>query len=228
MKNSSVVLLSGGLDSTVNLYAAKASGSVRLALTFDYGQKAAQKEIAAAKEITKECGVELKVIELPWFKSLGQSALNHADRQIPTGKNVAIDNVNISHATAKAVWVPNRNGLFLNIAACFAESLSAEIIVPGFNREEAVTFPDNSLDFIRSARKTFSYSTANKIDVQCYTISMGKTEIVELGKQLRVPFQKIWPCYQDLEKWCGVCESCQRSKRAFQVARVDLAGLYLK
>ena len=228
MKNSSVVLLSGGLDSTVNFYAAMAEGMVRLALTFDYGQKAAQKEIASAREITKEYGVEHKVVELPWFKTLGQSALNQPDRTIPTGKSVSIDNIDISQTTAKAVWVPNRNGLFLNIAACYAESYKADTIVPGFNREEAVTFPDNSLDFIRATRKTFSFSTANKVDIQCYTISMGKTEIVELGKKMHVPFHKIWPCYQDLEKWCGVCESCQRSKRAFRAAKVDHVGFFLK
>ncbi len=102
------------------------------------------------------------------------------------------------------------------------------MIVPGFNREEAVTFPDNSLDFIRATRKAFAYSTASKVDVQCYTINMSKTEIVDLGRKLQVPFNNIWPCYFNYDKWCGECESCLRAKRAFQLTKVDVSQLFLK
>lgn len=228
MKNGSIVLLSAGLDSTVNFYAALQESNVKLAITFDYGQKAALKEIQCAENLTKINGVNHKVIELPWFKSLGNSALNQNHQQIPKGRQVSIDNVDISNRTAKAVWVPNRNGLFLNIAACFAESLKAEVIVPGFNREEAITFPDNSLDFIRTTRKAFGFSTANHVDVQCYTITMSKAEIVDLGKKLQVPFEKIWPCYLDGEKWCGECESCLRAKRAFSLGKVKLLSQFEK
>ena len=200
MKNGAVVLLSGGLDSTVNLYAAVKESNVRMAITFDYGQKAAAKEIAVSENLAALCGVPHTVIDLPWFKSLGASALNQSGSSIPKISSTSLDNTDITSRSAKAVWVPNRNGLFLNIAACYAESLMAEYIVPGFNREEAVTFPDNSLDFIRAMRKSFSYSTANHVDVQCYTITMSKIEIVELGKKLGVPFEKIWPCYHDHDR----------------------------
>lgn len=227
-KKDSVVLLSAGLDSTVNFYSALVETNVKLAITFNYGQRAAQKEIECAQAIAKEKNVTHVVIDLPWLKDLGKSALTHETNIMPTGKSVSIDNPQISEATARSVWVPNRNGVFLNIAASFAESMNAEMIVPGFNREEAATFPDNSLDFIRSVRKAFVYSTSTKVDVQCYTIAMSKVEIVELGKKLNVPFEKIWPCYQAKEKWCGECESCLRTKRAFTVQRLDFKNLFLK
>lgn len=225
MRKSSVVLLSAGLDSTVNFYAAMNETEVKLALTFDYGQKAAPKEIERSKTIANLLGVPHKVVELPWLKDLGASALTQDRMAIPAGKS-ALDNPNMSVQTAKAVWVPNRNGVFLNIAASFAESLHAQLVVPGFNREEAATFPDNSLDFIRSTRKAFSYSTANHVDVQCYTIAMAKNEIVDLGKKMRVPFESIWPCYQAHVRWCGECESCERSKRAFKMAGLDFNYLF--
>lgn len=227
-KKDSVVLLSGGLDSSVNFYAALNDSNVVLALTFNYGQKAAAKEIASAKRMADEKKVPHQVVDLAWFKDLGKSSLTHDNLSVPTGKNVAIDNVKVSEATAKAVWVPNRNAVFLSIAASFAESLSADVIVPGFNLEEATTFPDNSLDFIRSMRKSFGYSTANKVDIQCYTIAMSKIEVVDLGKKLLVPLEKTWPCYQAKERWCGECESCKRSKRAFLAARLDFKHLYEK
>lgn len=227
-KKASVVLLSAGLDSTVNFFAALNDTDVALALTFNYGQKAAAKEIACAKRIADEKKVKHLVIDLPWLKELGHSSLTDDKVAVPVGRAVVIDNEKVSAATAKAVWVPNRNGVFLNIAASFAESISAETIVPGFNREEAAAFPDNSLDYIRAMRKSFSFSTANKVDIQCYTIAMSKIEIVDLGKKLLVPFEKIWPCYQAKDKWCGECESCKRSKRAFMAARLDLKPLFEK
>ncbi len=225
-KKSSVVLLSAGLDSTVNLYAALRETDVNLAITFHYGQKAAEKEIQQSKMIALGAKVPHVVVDLPWLKKLGHSSLTHDDGVVPTGSLVAIENKKISEKTAKSVWVPNRNGVFLNVAAAYAENLNADMLVPGFNAEEAATFPDNSFDFIRATRKAFTFSTANQIDVQCYTISMSKIEIVELGKKMLVPFQMTWPCYLAEDKWCGACESCQRAKRAFKLGHVDLAGQF--
>lgn len=227
-KKKSVILLSAGLDSTVNFYAALNETQVSLALTFNYGQKAAEKEISCARNLAEEYRIEHIVVDLPWLKGLGKSALTHDQLAIPTGKNISFDSEQKSQDSAKAVWVPNRNGVFLNIAASYAESRMAEIIVPGFNSEEAVTFPDNSLDYIRALRKSFTYSTYTKVDIQCYTIAMNKIEIVDLGIKLKVPFEKIWPCYQAKSLWCGDCESCKRAKRAFIAAKLEYKHLFEK
>lgn len=222
-----VVLLSSGLDSTVNLYAAQAQGEVVLALTFDYGQRAAEKEIAAAKAITHRLKIPHRVLELPFFKDLGKSSLLDASLELPTGDKVSIDDKNTSEKSAQSVWVPNRNGIFLNIAAGFAESLRADAVIPGFNQEEAATFPDNSKAFLQALTASFGYSTANHVKVECFTTEMVKVQIVEAGKKWGVDWSLMWPCYQSLAKWCGECESCQRSKRAFKAAHVDTADLFL-
>lgn len=223
-----VVLLSSGLDSTVNLYTAQTQGQVVLALTFDYGQRAAAREIAAAKKICQQLKIPHRVLELPFFKDFGKSSLVDASLSIPTGSEVSIDDKKTSEKTAKSVWVPNRNGIFLNIAAGFAESLGADAVVPGFNQEEAATFPDNSKDFLQALTKSLDYSTANHVRVECFTTEMVKVQIVEVGKKLGVDWSLMWPCYQSFEKWCGECESCQRSKRALKAAHVPTATLFLK
>lgn len=225
MKKKSVVLLSGGLDSSVNLAAALRDSEVDLVLTFDYGQKAAKKEIESSQKLTQFYKLKHKILELPWFKEF-HSGLIDANAAIPTGNQVAVDDIVVSQKTAKAVWVPNRNGIFLNIAAGFAESIGAHFVVPGFNKEEAATFPDNSFDFIRALRKSFAYSTGNHVDVHSYTIQMDKSEIVRLGRDMKLPFEMIWPCYLSKNLWCGQCESCQRAKRAFLHAHVDVSKLF--
>jgi 7-cyano-7-deazaguanine synthase len=222
----SVVCLSGGLDSTVNLFAAHKMTEVVCAVTFNYGQKAAEKEIAASKALAARLNIPHKVLDLPWFKDLGESSLTSNKQQIPIGDDVAIDDHKKSLVSAKAVWVPNRNGIFLNIAAGIAESLKADLVVPGFNLEEASTFPDNSVGFMKSLDMSLSFSTANKVRVHCYTVSLQKSEIVGAGKNLEVPFEMIWPCYFAKSKWCGECESCKRAKRAFMVNQVSVAHLF--
>lgn len=209
-----MVLLSGGLDSAVNLFKAAQESQVLLALTFNYGQRAATKEIESATRLTQQLNVPHRVISLPWMKDFGGSGLIDDSREVPQGEKVAIDNHSQSLETAAAVWVPNRNGIFLNIAAGFAEALGAECVIPGFNIEEASTFPDNSEGFLKALNDSFSFSTANKVRTHCYTTALNKTEIVKMGRVLGVPFQSLWPCYFTGEQWCGQCESCLRFKRA--------------
>lgn len=218
----SVVLLSSGLDSTVNLYAAREIGEVLLALTFNYGQRAAKNEIEASTRICKKLNVPHKVIDLTFFSDFGKSSLTDHSKLVPVGNDVQISSLEKSTETAKSVWVPNRNGILLNIGAGFAEALNATHLTPGFNAEEASTFPDNTDDFLKALTKSFSYSTSNHVKTHCFTTEMQKTDIVKLGQKLNVDWSLIWPCYFSGEKWCGQCESCQRSKRAFMEAGVQV------
>lgn len=223
---SFVVLLSSGMDSTVNFYRALEEGDVKLAITFNYGQKAATKEIERAKQLTKAKQVPHRVIELPFFRDFGKSSLINENEPIPLGEKVQIESLESSRETAKSVWVPNRNGIFLNIAAGFAEALNAEAIVPGFNLEEAVTFPDNSVAYIGAVEKSLDFSTSNQVKVKCWTQAMTKEEIVREGLRLKVDWSLIWPCYQVGDLWCGECESCRRAERAFQKSNVDVKKFY--
>jgi 7-cyano-7-deazaguanine synthase len=212
----SVVLLSGGLDSATNLYKAHQETEVLLALTFDYGQKAAAKEIQAAHRLCQSIGIPHKVIAIPWVREFGKSSLIDPKRAIPQGDDVLIDNYQQSLKTAAAVWVPNRNGIMLNIGAGFAEALLADFVIPGFNIEEAQTFPDNTAAFLDAMTQSLSFSTSNQVRAHCYTADLNKTKMVALAKSLVLPFELLWPCYFDQEYWCGICESCLRFKRALE------------
>jgi 7-cyano-7-deazaguanine synthase len=176
-----VVLLSGGLDSSVNFWLAHKKYEVVLGLTFNYGQKALAQELKSAENLCKRVGVAHKVIDLSWMKAFGHSALLSDSQTVPVGSAVEIDSQVQSEITAKAVWVPNRNGIFLNIAAGFAESYGADFVIPGFNVEEAATFADNSAEFMKALDHSFSFSTSNNVTVICETVSLNKTEIVKLG-----------------------------------------------
>ncbi|TEB09984.1 7-cyano-7-deazaguanine synthase QueC [Pelotomaculum propionicicum] len=220
----SIVLLSGGLDSSVALAQALRETDVALCLTFDYGQKSAAKEKKAAAALAAYYKTNHRVLELNFLKEITTSALV-AGESVPEPGLFDLDDRAKSGASAVMVWVPNRNGLFVNIAASFAEAYQCDIIVAGFNREEAATFPDNSREYVSAANLAMSFSTLRRVRLVSYTQQLDKAEIVKLGLALGLPFQYVWSCYRGGEKMCGRCESCMRLKRAVEAAGLELERL---
>lgn len=218
----SIILLSGGLDSAVSLVYAQQESTVELCLTMDYGQRAAAKEIGAAAALAAYYNLAHKVIELPFFKQIASGALVNREQVIPTPIEEELDDPVAAEESAAAVWVPNRNGLLINIAACFAEALGCVLIVTGFNKEEARTFPDNSLPFVEKMNETLAYSTRGHVRVISYTQRLDKVDIVRLGQRLKIPWQFIWSCYYGGKTMCGRCESCRRFQRAMKAANTSL------
>ena len=153
-------------------------------------------------------------MESRWLGRLTGSALVNVDTDLPYPETADLDDPVRAGATAKAVWIPNRNGVFINIAAAFAEAMGCGGVLVGFNREEAATFPDNTVEYMDAATLSLSFSTANQVRVVSPTASLDKREIVALGRSLDAPLDLCWPCYGGGPTLCGKCESCRRFHRA--------------
>ena len=217
MKQSAVTLLSGGLDSAVATLLARRKLNIPLALTFDYGQRSAEKERAAAKAFCRFYKIPHKTVPLPWLSRISSSALT--DRSIPLPEYAPADlgkNKKAETKSAAAVWVPNRNSIFANIAAAYAEAMKCGFIVAGFNAEEASTFPDNSPDFVILLNRTFRSSTLTHPKLICPTQKMTKRDIAMMSIDLKLRPQFFWSCYRGGARMCGRCESCARAIRAFK------------
>ncbi len=204
-----IILLSGGLDSLVSL--GLGGYSVELALTFDYGQKSAKYEIDASKKICDFYNIKHKVIELDWLKNITHTAIV-ADVDLPD---------KIDENSAKNVWVPNRNGLFLNIAGSFADGEDYDYILIGANKEEAGTFSDNTQIFVDRVNAEFEYSTNKRPKVVAPLINYDKNDIVKLALKNNIPLNLVKSCYAGGEKHCGKCESCIRLKNALMFNHAD-------
>lgn len=223
--NKSIILLSGGLDSLVSLAYCRQTHNIELALTFDYGQKAVKKEIEASENIAKFYNIEHKIIETQWLKDITQTSLVNQQQELPQLNSNELDNKELTENSAKNVWVPNRNGLFLNIAACFADSYGYSHIIFGANREEGTTFPDNTQEFIDKINKSFEYSTLVKPKVFAPLINFDKTEIIKLALELNTPLNLVRSCYTDKQNHCGKCESCLRLSRALEANNIDFSSI---
>ena len=164
-------------------------------------------------------GFKHYVIDLPWLAQISTSSLN-TDEDIPEIKENELDNLEKSQETAKSVWVPARNMVFTSIATSFAESIGAEIIIVGWDAEEAATFPDNSKEFMDAFNELISIGSPENIKIEAPAIDLNKEEIVKLGVDVGAPMELSYSCYAGRDKHCGVCESCMRRKRAFKKLKI--------
>ncbi len=218
---SSIALLSAGLDSVVAFKKELDEHGIALAITFDYGQRAAAKEIEMAKRICKRYGVRHVVMELAWLEDITCTSLVNRGEKVPEPAEKDLDEIKgKAKETAHLVWVPNRNGLFINIASSYGDAFGYDRIVTGFNAEEGATFPDNTPEFVKAINKSLSYSCEKKVEVVAPVISMNKEEIIREGVKINAPLDLSWSCYFAGAKPCGKCESCMRRARAFKRAGV--------
>ena len=208
-----VILLSGGLDSTVALAMSQELFRIDTALFIDYGQLGAGREQVAASAVASHYQIPLRVISDPVARGdVGFVPYRgRGDPRFPGwrhGEGL--------EAVSRSVWVENRNGIIVNIAAALASVLGCEVVITGFNAEEARTFPDNSLEFVEAVNRSLKISAGTPVRVESPTISMSKKEIVAAGIGLGIPWETIWSCYRPGITMCGRCESCSRLRMAVE------------
>ena len=223
-----IVLLSGGLDSTVALWWAKERGGFEeiYALTLTYGSKEEKVTVECTKNIARLANISnQRIINLSWlgeFASMRGSTLVAGGEQVPqfSGELTGAD----LRETAKSVWIPARNLCFISIAASWAETLGNNVeIITGFNSEEAETFPDNSKRFIDRFNSLMELGVLEaKVRVVAPLIDKDKRDICRLAEELSVPVEYTNSCYEPRGLspdgkpiHCGKCESCTRRHLGF-------------
>lgn len=214
-KTRTLVVCSGGLDSTVVAAKCVADGHQVELLHFLYGCKAEEREVEAIIKIAKRLNVKANFINIKdTFKSIGGSTLLLEEDRITE----AMEGSEFAHE-----WVPCRNLILLSIAAGYAESHGFNKVALGNNLEESGAYPDNEMEFINMLNNVMPYATQVNTHVE-FIMPVGnlmKKEIVELGSKVNAPFDVSWSCYRDHGIHCGKCGPCGMRKTAFKIANVE-------
>jgi len=209
-----VVILSGGMDSTTALFIAKKEYEV-IPLHFNYNQRTEKRELKAFNDICDYLGLENRyVIDLPFFKQIGASALVDENLEVPTdGLKPGIP----------ITYVPFRNGIFLSIAAAIAEKEGAKAIFIGVVEEDSSGYPDCTEKFIKSMQDAINAGTKPQTHIELKTplIHLKKEDIVKKAIEVGVPLELTWSCYKEEEKACGVCDSCRLRLKGFEKAGIE-------
>lgn len=220
-----VVILSGGLDSTVCMSVAKSEGYEIFPITFAYGQRHS-KEVGQAKQVADFYGCQRHlVVDIDFFRAIGESALT-ANIDVPLHRSTQEMDQGVP-----VTYVPFRNAVFLSMATAYAEALRAEKIYIGVNALDYSGYPDCRPGFIGAFQEAVNQGTAvagqgAQIKLETPLISLSKGEIVKLGLARKAPLHLTTSCYVGGERACGACDSCLLRLKGFREAGVEDPILY--
>ncbi|MBN2347058.1 MAG: 7-cyano-7-deazaguanine synthase QueC [Candidatus Aminicenantes bacterium] len=213
MKEGAVVLFSGGIDSTTALYWARKRFEPVRALVFDYGQRH-RVEVKMARRIASRLSVPCDVVRLP-LRELLRSALLDDGR--PIASSLAASR---REPGPPSTYVPFRNGIFLAVAAAYAESRGCRRLVVGFNSVDTPDYPDTTEAFARRMAAAINAGSSaakggRRFRVQAPLGRLSKKEIIALGLELGADYSRSVSCYRGREVPCRRCPSCDIRRRAF-------------
>lgn len=214
-KQKAICLVSGGMDSALTLAIALEDYDVS-AMHAYYGQLTQDREIKAFRDIASHYGInEIMTFSLGHLTQIGGSALTDPDITIHTG---GLDKTQIPNT-----YVPFRNAHLLSAAVSWAEVISASAIFIGAIEEDSSGYPDCRESFINAFNIAIDEGTRPETNLNVITpvMHLTKAEIVERGMELNVPFELTWSCYKNIDKACGVCDSCILRLKAFDTAGFD-------
>ncbi|MEM7727198.1 MAG: 7-cyano-7-deazaguanine synthase QueC [Cyanobacteria bacterium P01_A01_bin.45] len=209
-----VVLLSGGLDSSTTLYQALSEGFECYSVAFDYQQRH-HKELKSASLIAQKAGItQHRTVKFD-LRQWGGSALTDESLELPSDRSLELMSENIP-----ITYVPARNTIFLSFALAYAETINADFIYIGVNALDYSGYPDCRPEYIQAMQEVFRLGTkqgvsGKPVTIKTPLIDLKKTEIIQLGNRLGVPWELTWSCYAGEEKACGVCDSCRLRLAAF-------------
>lgn len=205
-----VVIVSGGMDSVTLLhYLVKVEKRQPAVISFTYGQKHI-KEVALAQENARilTC-TDHFICDISAMKDMFRtSALVASDLNVPTIGEVQGDSQPIT-------YVPNRNMIFLALAAAYAESHGTNEVFYGAQQHDLYGYWDTTLEFLSRLNNVFALNRKTAIRIEAPFINFGKEHILRQGLEIGVDYAKTWSCYEGQSLACGICPTCAERLSAF-------------
>jgi 7-cyano-7-deazaguanine synthase len=211
-----LVIVSGGMDSVTLLhYLVKKESKKPVVLTFSYGQKHTREIDCAIYQVKALRYMKHQIIDLSFLApAFSSSALVSRDMAIPSIDKVRGD-------PQPLTYVPNRNMIFLSIAAAFAESLGINEVCYGAQAHDLYGYWDTTPEFVQSINALLTLNRKTKLKVTAPLVNFSKTEVLRLGLELGVDYYKTWSCYEGNDLACGKCQTCAERLAAFEALGIS-------
>jgi len=213
----SVVVLSGGMDSSVLAYWSKDQGDQVVAITVLYGQRHV-KELDAARVICDRLGIKHEVADLGGAAQLFAGSALTGTGEVPHG--------HYADESMKKTVVPNRNMVLLSLGIALAVREKAQRVLYGAHSGDHAIYPDCRPEYFRAMGQAAMRCDWEPIHLEAPFMDRDKAAIASLGNMLKVPFQETWSCYEGGELHCGKCGTCVERREAFQLANVSDPTMY--
>lgn len=217
MDKDSVIILSGGMDSTTLLHYMK--DRIALAISFDYGSNHNAREIECARWQCEALNIDHLVIPLGFIGKYFKSSLLSGAVEIPKD-DYDSDNM-------KSTVVPFRNGIMLAVACGMAESRGLKNVMMANHGGDHSIYPDCRPEFTKAMGEAMSAGTYEKIKLIDPFTNISKGDIAKIGNGLGIDFSHTYSCYCGGELHCGECATCRERKQAFLNADVEDPTKYM-
>jgi 7-cyano-7-deazaguanine synthase len=216
-----LVLLSGGLDSSVTAAVARAEGFEVHALSVRYGQRHAP-ELEAARAIASALGCASHREIAVDLAAFGGSSLTDPLAAIPQDRPDGEIGAGIP-----STYVPARNTVLLSLALSLAESLGARDLFLGVNAVDYSGYPDCRPEFLAAFESLARVATKAGVEGEAFRIHapllrLTKAEVVRRGADLGVDLGLTRSCY-DIDPFgraCGHCDACRLRRKGFEGAGI--------
>jgi len=211
-----VVLLSGGMDSTLTATIARKENEEVAALHLNYRNRTEARELKAFHNVADALGITRKlIVDIEFLREIGGSSL--------TNQSIEVTKADLTNEEIPSSYVPFRNGNFLAIAASWAEVLGARSIYIGAVEEDSSGYPDCRRVFFDAFEQALNLGTKpdTHLSIKTPLIRLSKKEIVQKSVELGAPLKYTWSCYQSEAEACGECDSCALRLRGFELAGVE-------
>ena len=180
MKPDLIILFSGGADSALILELALEEGFNPYCVLVDYGQEHLI-ELEFAQRYLKEKSIPNQIVTL---HGLGlRSGLTSGEKSLYDGVH--------------EMYVPQRNLLFVSIAASIAENLDINTIWYGANKTDSLEFPDCTVQWVRSINKFMKENGGYNIYLDAPLIEMKKEEVLEALAYRHIDMNKVFSGYME-------------------------------
>jgi 7-cyano-7-deazaguanine synthase len=222
---TSLVLLSGGIDSTTCLALAvrESTADETMAVSYAYGQKHIA-ELEHAAKVAAFYGVRHRILEIPRLFGASGSTLIQGGADNPA---VAYEDLNEGVSPA---YVPFRNGVFLSMATAVALEVGANFVYFGAHAEDAQrwAYPDCTPEFIGSMASAMFVGSYMKVRLISPLQWSNKADVIRMGTQLGAPYHLTMSCYNGAEPACGTCPTCRSRRDSFRANGLEDPIVYLK
>lgn len=223
MKDKSLVVLSGGQDSTTCFFLAYKEYKEVECVFFDYGQRH-KVEKEAAMALCDKYDVPLHIVELPFMTQVSVSALLD-------------DKMDVNQMNEKNLpnsFVPNRNQMFYTIAHSLAQKIGAETIYLGVCQTDYSGYPDCRNEFVQELSRITNIGSDAQIRVITPLMWLTKAETFKLAEEfggLADVLELSHTCYEgDHEtenEWgygCGQCPACNLRENGWREYKAKYRG----
>ena len=216
---AAVVVFSGGLDSVCAALLLRSKYEKVHGITFSYGQRAGR-EVTAARSLACRLGLEQhRVVDIGFMKEL------YGDSNVLTSAGGG----EIPGRFEYSIVVPIRNAVFLSIASAWAFTLGASRVAYGAHTGDR-HYPDCRPSFAEKLEAAFNQGEIDGIDSGLrnsieiwspYRDGLSKSDMLRTGaRTLGDAIFDTWSCYSSGRSHCGICESCNNRKAAFEEAGI--------